>query len=314
MNLIDVTKQLATEEQCLAYLEAMRWPGGVRCPICGNNRISKITRKSATKNKRGTIYQCLEPTCKQQFSVTAGTIFQDSHLPLATWFMAIAIMVDAKKGMSALQLQQHLGIGSYRTAWYLCHRIRKAMNEGGILLSGTVEIDETYVGGKKRGIGQRAAKASKQIVMGAVERGGKLKLRHVPNAKITTIRTFIDEHVDSNVERIMTDEHKAYPPALKPDLSARHYTVNHIRAEYVKVGTDITTNSIESAFSLFKRGIAGSFHMISGKHLHRYLSEFEYRFNERKDPFRFENTVCNMTETEAMPYAELIGKIDDSVF
>src|SRR5271170_6031572 len=149
MNLIDVTQHFATDEQCLAYLEQMRWPDGkVRCSTCGNDRISRITRKSATKNVRKSLYQCLEPTCKQQFSATSGTIFNDSHLPLRKWFMALAIVVDAKKGISANQLKEHLGIGSYRTAWYMAHRIRKAMEDGTGLLSGIVEIDETYIGGK----------------------------------------------------------------------------------------------------------------------------------------------------------------------
>jgi transposase-like protein len=148
MNLIDVTTQFATEAQCLAYLEAMRWPDGVQCPVCGNDHISKITRKTASKNKRGQIYQCLEKTCNQQFSATSGTIFGDSHLPLNKWFMALAIVVDAKKGISANQLKEHLGIGSYRTAWYMCHRIRKADGTG--LLGGIVEIDESYMGGKSK--------------------------------------------------------------------------------------------------------------------------------------------------------------------
>src|SRR5580693_7964393 len=128
MNLIDVTQQFATDEQCLAYLEAIRWPDGVRCPTCGNDRISRITRKSTTKNVRKSLYQCLEKTCKQQFSATSGTIFNDSHLPLHKWFLALALVVDAKKGISAKQLQSHLGIGSYRTAWYMAHRIRKSMD------------------------------------------------------------------------------------------------------------------------------------------------------------------------------------------
>ena len=140
MNLIDVTKQFPTDEECLGYIEKMRWPDGVvRCPTCGVDKISRITRTANTvtrKKKDGTerthkqrtgIFQCLEPTCKQQFSATSGTIFNDSHLPLHKWFMALAIVVDAKKSISANQLKEHLGIGSYRTAWYLAHRIRKAM-------------------------------------------------------------------------------------------------------------------------------------------------------------------------------------------
>lgn len=149
MNLIDVNEQFSTDEQCLAYLEATRWPDGVRCPVCGCERISRITRQTASKNKRKFIYQCLEETCKQQFSATNGTIFADSHLPLHKWFMALALVIDAKKGMSAKQLQAHLGLGSYRTAWYMAHRIRKAMdvpNNEFPKMTGVVEMDETYVG------------------------------------------------------------------------------------------------------------------------------------------------------------------------
>src|SRR5437762_1370794 len=127
MKLIEVGRAFATDEQCLAYLENRRWPNGVRCIVCGSDKISRITRESKSKNKRAQLYQCLEPTCKQQFSATTGTIFHDSHLPLHKWFLAVAFMTQAKKGMSAKQLQRHLGLKSYQTAWYLCHRIRKAM-------------------------------------------------------------------------------------------------------------------------------------------------------------------------------------------
>ncbi|HUK88519.1 MAG TPA: IS1595 family transposase, partial [Terriglobales bacterium] len=171
MNLIDVTKQFSTDDKCLDYLEALRWPDGVRCPVCGAKEVSRIARKKASKNKRTRLYQCLEPTCKHQFSATAGTIFNDSHLPLRSWFIAVALMLNAKKGLSALQLQRDLGIGSYRTAWYLAHRIRKAMEEGdGLKLTGTVEIDEVYIGGKQRG--HKGKLTNKDVVLGIRQRGG----------------------------------------------------------------------------------------------------------------------------------------------
>lgn len=129
MNLIDVTKSFGTEDQCLDFLEQMRWPEGVRCPVCGNDKIVKVERNATSKNRRKWFYLCQGKTCRSQFSPTAGTVFHNSHLPLTEWFMAIAIVMDAKKGMSALQLQERLGIGSYRTAWYIVHRIRKAMVE-----------------------------------------------------------------------------------------------------------------------------------------------------------------------------------------
>lgn len=314
MNLIDVTKTFKSEDDALEFLETMRWPDGIRCPVCGNEKISKITRKTASKNKRSRIYQCLETTCRQQFSATSGTIYGDSHLPLTTWFMAIAFIVDAKKGMSAKQLQRHLGV-TYKTAWYLCHRIRKAMEQDGEPLSGTVEIDETYVGGRVRGRGKSRAEAmaNKHVVMGAIERGGDLRLRHVANDEAHTFRDFISTNVSPTVERIMTDQHRSYPPALKalkPRFSATHETVNHIDREYVR--GDVTTNRIESAFSLFKRGIVGSFHKVSIKHLHRYLSEFEMRFNERENPERFELLVGRMCQTETMPYRRLIDGVSET--
>ncbi len=222
--------------------------------------------------------------------------------------MAIAFIIDAKKGMSAKQLERHLGV-TYKTAWYLCHRIRKAMEQGCEPLKGTVEIDETYVGGKVRGKGQIAAMRNKKVVMGAIERGGKLRFKHVSNDEAHTFRDFIKTYVSPSVERIHTDQHKSYPPALKalkPVYMVTHETVNHIMKEYVR--GDVTTNRIESAFSLFKRGIVGSFHKVSIKHLHRYLSEFETRFNERENPEKFELVVSSAAKKPTMPYRQLVDE------
>jgi transposase-like protein len=237
MNLIDVTQQFRTDDDCLLYLESMRWPDGIRCPICGANRISKITRKPGGDNKRTRIYQCLEATCKQQFSATAGTIFNDSHLPLTKWFLALALIVDAKKSISAKQLQEHLGIGSYRTAWYTAHRIRKAMvNEDSADMSGIVEMDETYLGGKIRNKHwKRPEFNTKQVVVGIKQRGGKLRLFHAPNARVETLAQYLEEHVSADVEAIMTDELPAYPKALRlaGHDAIKHKTVNHSAEIYV---------------------------------------------------------------------------------
>jgi transposase-like protein len=305
MNLIDVVKTFGTEEQCLTFLERQRWPDGVRCMVCGNDKVSKITRKSKTKNKRGQIYQCLEPTCKHQFSATTGTLFGDSHIPLQKWFMALSILVDAKKSISANQLKEHLGLGSYRTAWYMVHRIRKAMADSGSPLTGKVEMDETYIGGKQRGSQRKAGfgDSNKQIVVGMRQRGGDVRFFHAPNAKAATLAQYIRENISPDVEVIMTDD---YRPYLKAVGNAKHETVNHSAKEYVRFGTDIHTNTIESAFSLLKRGMIGSFHKVSIKHLHRYLSEFEYRFNARHNADRFTKTLARMAATPIMPYRELI--------
>lgn len=311
MNLIDVTQQFATDKQCLAYLEAMRWPDGVRCPVCGNDKVSRITRKSVSKNVRKSLYQCLEQTCKQQFSATSGTIFNDSHLPLHKWFMAIAIVVDAKKGISANQLKTHLGIGSYRTAWYMAHRIRKAMeNPGPAGLFGTVEVDETYMGGKQRGKGtQGRSLAKKNVVIGLRQRGGPVKFVHVDDAKAATIQKVVEAHVHEDVELIMTDDFVSYPFALKRKFDGKHRSINHSKGYYVTGDNgEIHTNTVESAFSLLKGGVIGNFHAVSIKHLHRYLSEFETRFNERKDKDRCGKTVRRMMGIEPMPYTELISE------
>jgi predicted nucleic acid-binding Zn-ribbon protein len=148
MNTINVTKQFDTEGKCLDYLEKMRWPMGVACLKCGSQKVGRVTRESKSKNKRTRLYECLERECGHQFSATSGTIFHDTHLPLRTWFMALALVCEAKKGISACQLQRNLGM-SYRTAWYLAHRIREAMAENDLLLGGdAVETDEPYVGSR----------------------------------------------------------------------------------------------------------------------------------------------------------------------
>jgi transposase-like protein len=210
MNLIEVNQQFATDEQCLAYLEAMRWPDGVRCPVCGAERISRITRKSESKNKRKYLYQCLEESCKQQFSATSGTIFNDSHVPLHKWFMALALVLDAKKGMSAKQLQAHLGLGSYRTAWYMAHRIRKSMdvpNEEFPKMTGVVEMDETYIGGKtiRRGKKPGRSKSSKDIVVALRQRGGDVRLMHVDDVRAETLKQIAEEFISDDVQAIITE-------------------------------------------------------------------------------------------------------------
>jgi transposase-like protein len=316
MNLIDVTKSFATEDQCLDFLEKMRWPQGLRCLACESDKLSVITRtvdetktrKEKKQNKRTRLYACLE--CGKRFTPTVGTVFHKSHLPLTKWFMAIAIVMDAKKGMSALQLQQHLGIGSYRTAWYMVHRIRKAMVElFPTKLSGIVEVDETYIGGKSkrrhRKPDNRTWAQKKDMVIGMRERGGRVRFFHVPNLKADTMKKLLDRHVSPSSKRIITDSAIIYDFAMDKDFQKKHDSVNHSR-EWVKPSDiEVHTNTVESAFSLLKRGLIGSFHRVSIKHLHRYLAEFENRFNMRNAGDRFEQTVRRMLTTEQMEYKQL---------
>jgi hypothetical protein len=313
MNLIDVSRELDTDEKCLSFLEKMRWPDGiVRCPTCGNDQISKITRKvsETTKNKRPYIFQCLEPTCKQQFSATNGSIYHDSHLPLHKWFMAIALIVDAKKGISAKQVQAHLGT-SYKTAWYVCHRVRKAMVEANPSpMGGVVEVDETWIGSTAvRRFRKPAVKPPKEMVLAIRERStkdhvGRVRYFHIPDGTRATIQPILDAHVAFNARRIITDHSAVYDFSISESHKKNHRKVNHSQ-QWVVPGSRIHTNTVESSFSLLKRGLIGSFHRVSIKHLHRYLTEFEYRFNARKDAERFEKTVIQMLQGKPMPMKEL---------
>ncbi len=309
MNLIDVTKAFSTEEACLEFLEHLRWPAGVRCLKCDGDKLSRIERKSRTKNKRTRLFQCLNPECKYQFTPTTGTIFADSHLPLTKWFLAIGLMLNAKKGLSAKQMQRDLGTG-YQTAWYLCHRIRKAMEEGQLpMLTGVVEADETYVGGKSRNmhkdVRQRKITGTggmdKFPVFGMVQRGGKVEAYSVPNVRKEVLVGKIRDRVSSDAEVVVTDEWCGYSGL---NATHRHEVINHIR-EWARGA--VHTNTIENFWSLFKRGLMGSFHKVSLKHLNRYLAEFTYRFNRREDADIFLQTLVRLVGTSVMPYENLVS-------
>src|SRR5579859_6651679 len=225
MRMIDVTAKFNTDDKCLDYLEQMRWPNGVCCVHCGVLNVSKITRTTG-KNKRVRIYQCLEKECGKQFSATSGTIFNDTHLPLTKWFLAIALICEAKKGVSAKQLERNLGV-NYRTAWHLAHRIREAMQEGASLLTGVVEVDETYVGGKVKRKGKPFVKKEKKdVVLGMIERGGKLRLIPVKDNKMTIIEPVIRQNVSPDAN-LQTDESAIYTIIGHRHFDGRHTMINH---------------------------------------------------------------------------------------
>jgi transposase-like protein len=286
MNIREAHEKFGTDEQCLTYIQQMRWPDGiVRCPLCGEKNIKRVERKAESKNRRKWFYLCLEKTCHNQFTPTSGTLFADTHLPLIVWFQAITLLLNAKKGISAKQLQRDLGIGGYKTAWYLNHRIREAMAEGSIpKLGGIVEIDETYIGGKQKGKGVYYGKKQKTPVVGLRQRKGPLRFIQTKDAKAATLRAIIAEHVGPDVEFYMTDDSSAAYSTL--NATGKHRVIKHSIGSYVN--GMIHTNTVESAFSLLKRGIIGNFHRVSIKHLQRYLNEFTFRFNRRgpaSDPF-----------------------------
>ena len=241
-------------------------------------------------------------SCGYQFSVKAGTIMHDSHLPLRKWFAAVYLMCESKKGISANQLHRTLGV-AYRTSWYLCHRIREAMGNDpftGPTLVGVVEVDETMVGGKRTGENWRD---NKHWVAGAIERGGRVRIERIPDIKRRTLHDFIRRAVKDEAEAIYTDDLRSYIGI--GDEDTRHETVNHSAEEWV-IG-DVHTNSIEGVWSLFKRSIVGSFHKMSAKHMDRYLEELEWRFNNRHNPHIFRDALARIVNTDPLRYRELVA-------
>lgn len=295
MSLMDA---FGTDERCREILEELRWPSGVACPRCASPKLSRIQARGQ--------FDC--DSCRYQFSPTAGTVFHDSHLPLRKWFIATYLMTESKKGISANQLKRMLGV-SYKTSWYLCHRIRSAMQEAEpTMLTGVVEADETYIGGKYvgHGGGKEAAHnrlKNKSVVLGAIERGGKVRLRVVPNARKHNVLGFLQDVVADNAQAIYSDEFRSYDKVGDEDTV--HASVNHRREEWVR--GEVHTNTVENVWSLFDRAMIGSYHQLSRKHLPAYLQEFEWRFNNRENPYLFRDTLQRLLAAEAMPYRELVS-------
>ncbi len=281
MNLSSISK--LSEEQARDYFEKIRWPNGPVCPHCNSTKFIKLGGKS----HRAGLYKCHGGDCGKQFTATVNTILEDSHLPIRLWLMTFAILTTAKKGVSALQLQRQLGIGSYRSAWHLCHRIRHAMGKEpmkGMLLGAggkDVAVDETYVGGKPRkftGRHIRGRGTKKTPVVALIERNGGARAMVVADVTARTLKQAIRENVDKSA-RIMTDELRSYR-GIGKEFEGGHVTVDHTAGEYSRDG--VGTNEAEAFFALLKRGITGSFHHVSKKHLPKYVDEFAYRWDRRK--------------------------------
>lgn len=296
MTVAQFEKMFPDEEACRAYLQARRWPEGVRCPRCaavGNEGKTRVFPVNTMPFK----WQCYEcaPGSGYRFSVIAGTIFENTNKPLRDWFRVTHLMLAGKKGTSALQIQRLMGFGSYETAHSMCHKIRAALIEPEAKLGGIVEVDETWVGGKaynkhgkRSGGGRGGAGSGKVPVIGAIERNGNVVARVLRRVTSQAAEEFVREVISDKVSLIATDEARAYKRIRRFGLP--HQSVNHEAGQYV-IGA-VHTNTIEGFWSIFKRGIVGSFHKVSAKYLPLYVAEFQYRFNNRNNPDMFANAIA----------------------
>lgn len=287
-DLIDILEGYNTEEQCRELLEGLRWPDGIICPRCGGDKVSDITTRST--------YDCLK--CRYVFSVTSGTALHKTHLPLRKWILATYLMSESKKGISANQLKRMLKT-TYKTAWYLNHRIRNALaNVYPEKLNQIVEVDETFVGGKARGMGQGYT-GNKALVVGIVERKGDVVLKVRESRSREVLQEFVLSHLDPDVVAIFTDDWPAYRGLPK------HDTVNHSIYEYVR--GDVHTNTMENVWSLLKRSIIGTFHHVSVKHLELYLEELAWRYSNRhKDVWKL-TLIELLRDGNYMRYEDLVA-------
>ncbi|MBS3648154.1 IS1595 family transposase [Pseudaminobacter sp. 19-2017] len=284
-------------DEARKHLEAQRWPHGPNCPHCGNAQADRITAMKGKAHRPG-LYNCME--CREQFTVTVGTVFERSKIPLNKWLLATFLLASSKKGLSSHQLHRMLGV-TYKTAWFMTHRIREAMKED-VKSSGpiggegkTVEADETYIGKRetpreyarprarknwKPTKSGKAGGAEKRIVVGLVERGGKARMFHLQNATASTVREVLVRNVTRDTT-LYTDESRLYVETGKE--YAKHDTVKHSAKEYARRDGEIVvhTNTIENVFSVFKRGMVGVYQHCGEAHLHRYLAEFDFRYNRR---------------------------------
>jgi transposase-like protein len=296
MNLKSIAKNFS-EPEAREFFEKQFWPDGTVCPHCGLvGEAYRLKAKEGSKSPvRPGVWKC--KGCRKQFTVTKGTIFEDSHIPLNVWLMTIHLLCSSKKGVSAHQIHRMLGV-AYKSAWFMVHRLRYAATQDPFAaqLAGIVEVDEAYIGGKRtskhRKLLAQSAKVegcpqdrpspvdNKQAIVSMVQRGGDVRSLHVQRVTAATLKPILNWNIEYGA-RVMTDAGTVLHGAIHP---RKHDQVNHSENEYGRYenGVCITTNSVEGFFSLFKRGLNGVYHHVSARHLHRYLSEFDFRYNARK--------------------------------
>lgn len=290
MKFNELLARFQTEEACKEFLVARRWPDGVTCPRCGNTKVWQPKAKP---------FHWICKSCNKngyRFSVITGTIFENTKYPLREWFKVAFLMYHSKKGMSAHQIHRMLGTGSYETAWYMCHRIRVAMqNSAKGQLFGTVEVDETFVGGKaynkhggRSGGGRGGIGSGKVPVVGTISRKGKVTARVIDSVDAATLQSFVQQAISEKVDLIVTDEWTGYRHVGK---EYPHAVVRHTKGEYVR-GV-VHTNTIEGFWSMFKRGIVGNFHHVSRTYMPLYVNEFEFRHNNRDNEDAFGEIIAS---------------------
>ena len=291
MTIAQWEKAFPDEDACCAYLVGHRWPEGVACPRCGNMKV----KEHGTMKWNWLCNECSPSETNYRFSHITGTIFENTNKSLRDWFRVIHLMLTSKKGISALQIYRMMGFGSYRTAWYMCHRIRAALIDKEFQkLMGIVEVDETFVGGlaknrhkDKRGGGEGGTGgAGKAIVVGAVRRKGNVIARVIANVRAETLTSFVHEAVSDKVSLLCTDQGAGYK---RLNEEYPHATIDHARGQYV-VGA-VHTQTIEGFWSLIKRGMVGTFHKVSKKYLPLYVAEFQFRYNNRENADIFETAI-----------------------
>jgi transposase-like protein len=289
MTVAQFDAMFPNEDACDAYLVRNRWPQGIRCPRCGSERVYPL---QTMKWK----WEC--PDCREggayRFSHLVGTIFENTKVNLREWFRVVHLMLTAKKGISARQVHRYMGFGSYKTAWYMCHRIRAALQDKEFRkLMGIVEVDETYIGGKNKNrhldkkIPDARGTVGKFVVIGAASRKGNVVTRVIENTDTATLDAFVRMAVSEKVSLIATDEHSGY--RFLGDTFP-HDFVRHSSGRYVD-GV-VHTNTIDGFWSLLKRGIMGSFHKVSRKYLPLYVAEFQFRYNNRHNPDIFQAAIA----------------------
>jgi transposase-like protein len=294
LDLPTMIERYGTEDKCREFLEDLRWPFGAECPRCYTRGAARIKGRKQLRCR----------SCDYRFSVTVGTVFADSHLPLWKWFLATYLIAESKKGISAKQLQRTLGV-TYKTAWYLGHRIRSAMEEASpVPLTGIVEVDETFIGGYAPGGKRRDPHANKAMILGAVERGGDVRLRLQSGKDRKTHKAMHDalNKMVDNPEAIYTDAARAWHGL--GDEDTRHEVVSHAQEEWVRA--KVHTNTVEGVWSLLKRSVVGTYHQLSVKHLPAYLDEVAFRFNNRDNPYLFRDTLLRLLDGDTLSLKELV--------